>query len=289
MNLLTNNRILQSGDEYSDGVAWHPVPDKDFGLQIQFTKYDKVRRPSEPDDNITLTPVSPTETSQVPAAESDKDSAPSHSGAEPILCVCHTATAGNPANCPLHPMLTIKPKPKPLSETYDKAKPKAKKALPTVVSRKAHAIGGKAEEARKIRDEREAVLAKANAAGVITPERFGNEQLENIIAEILARKVAELSPSVPVAAPVPVITPHPKVHATVIPYTDLSSKPIWIGRNGTFNATGMTVTHTANGLIQIRPSGVRGLAKNALIEFPDTEIEKVVDFLLRHQPTIGPK
>lgn len=47
MNTLTKNRILQDGDEYCTSGTWKPVPAKDFGLQIMFTDYREVRRPSE--------------------------------------------------------------------------------------------------------------------------------------------------------------------------------------------------------------------------------------------------
>jgi hypothetical protein len=47
MNTLTKNRILQKGDEYRDNGTWKPVADKDFGLQVMFTPYKEVRRPSE--------------------------------------------------------------------------------------------------------------------------------------------------------------------------------------------------------------------------------------------------
>jgi hypothetical protein len=47
MNTLTSNRILQKGDEYRKNGTWMPVPKDDFGLQIMFTKYAEVRRPSE--------------------------------------------------------------------------------------------------------------------------------------------------------------------------------------------------------------------------------------------------
>jgi hypothetical protein len=52
MNTLTKNRILQSGDEYSHNGQWKPVPQADFGLQIMFTKYQQVRRPSEEPSKI---------------------------------------------------------------------------------------------------------------------------------------------------------------------------------------------------------------------------------------------
>jgi hypothetical protein len=49
MSILTKNRILQRGDQFYDGANWKDVPAKDHGIQILFTKYDKVRRPSEAD------------------------------------------------------------------------------------------------------------------------------------------------------------------------------------------------------------------------------------------------
>jgi hypothetical protein len=58
MNTLTPNRILQAGDEYIKGGEWKPVPQADFGLQIMFTKYQQVRRPSEePAKNLNAAPV----------------------------------------------------------------------------------------------------------------------------------------------------------------------------------------------------------------------------------------
>jgi hypothetical protein len=49
MNTLTSNRILQKGDEYLDKGNWKAVPEKDFGIQVMFSKYSQVRRPSEPE------------------------------------------------------------------------------------------------------------------------------------------------------------------------------------------------------------------------------------------------
>lgn len=48
MNMLTKNRIIEQGDEYLAPTGeWKSVPKEDHGLQIMFTKYEKVRRPSE--------------------------------------------------------------------------------------------------------------------------------------------------------------------------------------------------------------------------------------------------
>lgn len=260
MNLLSKHRILQTGDEWkTDSGEWRAIPSSEFGLQIMFSKYNtkEIRRPSEPESgNVTLSP--PTLPVDAPCSVPD---------------------------CKLeHP----KPAPRPLSETYNEAKPKKAKTLPTVVSKRAHnrivQALPTADEIGRATEERKVMIRKADTAGIIDPHAYSNSQLEQMIADILAKKVAELSPA-PVPVTPTVTKPHPKVHCYDIPYTDLSSLPIWIGRNGTFKATGMTVTATANDLIQIRPKGVRGLAKNALIEFPVTEIEKVVDALLRHQKT----
>jgi hypothetical protein len=65
----------------------------------------------------------------------------------------------------------------------------------------------------------------------------------------------------------------------VIEYSDLSALPNWIGRNGTFKATGLNVSRTKSDLIQLRPIGKRGLAKNALIEIPVKDIAKLIDRL----------
>jgi hypothetical protein len=95
MNTLTPNRILQQGDEYRDNGKWKLIPNRDFGLQIQFTDYKEVRRPNEtlretpdtakdapteaPKRVASPTPISP-DRSQSPAkAESDKSPVASHS------------------------------------------------------------------------------------------------------------------------------------------------------------------------------------------------------------------
>lgn len=114
MNTLTKNRILQDGDEYLDPKGdWKPVPATDFGLQIMFTKYGEVRRPSEtPSANgagETPAPQRSTATVAAPSVESKPTASP---------------------------LPREYPAPKPLSMTMTKSG-KAK-ALPTVVSRKAH-------------------------------------------------------------------------------------------------------------------------------------------------------
>lgn len=104
MTTLTKNRILQAGDEYLDPKgAWKPIPKNDLGLQIMFTDYKEVRRPSEAakgNGNVTMTPVTDADRTR---RERDKH---------------ETEMAERPPS---------------LATTM--AKPKT---LPTVVSRKAH-------------------------------------------------------------------------------------------------------------------------------------------------------
>lgn len=90
MNILTENRIIEAGDEYrNNGDAWKPVPFKDVGLQVRFTDYKEVRRPKEQSTvTVTLPSISPDSETPMPKAaeivtakaESDNAPVPSHSG-----------------------------------------------------------------------------------------------------------------------------------------------------------------------------------------------------------------
>jgi hypothetical protein len=89
------------------------------------------------------------------------------------------------------------------------------------------------------------------------------------------------------ASYLPTVVSH-KAHAKAAPkhvkvvYTDLSSKPNWIGRNGTFGQRAVNLYRTENDLIQIIPEGMRGEAKNALIEVPVADLSMVIEFLEGH-------
>jgi hypothetical protein len=258
MNILTPNRILQDGDEMLAGGEWGPIPATEFGLQVEFSKYAKykIRRPSEPESTAQNgageTPVPPRTT---PEVAKDAATAP-------------TKVEGMPPAPPL-------PKPKPLSETYGKAKPKV---LPTVVSQKAH---------DRITSGQVASHKPVTIPAQPEPVVHGISTKDAIKARneaVVAAAVAEAEAAKPTfITPSHVISRHGKVYETSIPFSDLSAKPEWIGRNGTFKAKAIRITSRPNGLIQIRPEGARGLAKNALIEFPAAEIPKVIDWLLRHQ------
>jgi hypothetical protein len=127
MNTLTKNRILQKGDEYRKNGTWKPVPEADYGLQIMFTKYAEVRRPTETPfvhggapaipispDNVATAKAAP----NVAKAEKEKSPAPTPSGAGETPPVSQLPT---PENLRKAGMI-------PNAESY----------LPTVVSKKAH-------------------------------------------------------------------------------------------------------------------------------------------------------
>jgi hypothetical protein len=212
MNTLTKNRIIEKGDEFrhKDG-RWMPVPDKNVGLQIMFSEYKEVRRPSETPPKDFPAPVlaEPTGVERKTGGEvregtsGDGKPQPDFRGGE------------TPSEDP------------PFSETAN-----AVNYLPTVVSRKAHLVHDPALDAMET--EQAEILHAAKTIAVIPPPE--------------------------------------------IDYSDpLSAYPIWIGRNGTFKATGLNVSLTGAGdIVQLRPIGKRGLAKNALIEIPVADIHKLI-------------
>lgn len=246
MNVLTKNRILQKGDEFNSEGKWKPIPAADFGLQIMFTPYKEVRRPTEePPKTLPISPdrkqsgASPakTEPPSPAKAESEKSPVPTHSG---------TGERSYPAA-------------KPLAATYGGdlhtklAKKLEAEKLPTVVSKKAHKF---------THDHTGAMIPKT------TPTAG---EVASLIAAVIAP---------------PKTTPAGEID---IPYPDKSTPCIWIGRNGSFYAKALhldVLEHTdeKDNVIRVRPVGTRGLARNAIIEFPASIIPQVVDWLLRHQP-----
>jgi hypothetical protein len=57
-----------------------------------------------------------------------------------------------------------------------------------------------------------------------------------------------------------------------------AAKCIWIGRNGAFNQTAINMINVGE-KIHIVPQGVRGIAKNAVIEFPASIIPQIIKWL----------
>lgn len=235
MNILTKNRIIEKGDEYhiKDG-RWMPVPDKDIGLQIMFSKYKEVRRPTEQPPK-TEKPISPDSGATTAKAESNKQPVPSCSGAGTLL-----------------------PEP-PINY------------LPTVVSKKAHKAGNIFPD--PIFDATGAERTELQKA-VLHNDAQMSAGVRRMVADMAALA----------NSPPPVTTTSAKID-----YSDLSAMPNWIGRNGTFKATGMNVERTKNGLIQLRPIGKRGLAKNALIEIPVADVPKLIARLIENAGLIETK
>lgn len=138
MNLLTKNRILEKGDEYKTPSGdWKLVPDKDVGLQIMFSPYTEVRRPSEApaksgDGNVTLVPPPKPKVEPLPAPAPLTGDADAKTGA----------------------------KPEPVPEA-------AKSGLPTVISPKAH---GKSEAVTA--ETSEAALTSSYMAGLLALKKI---------------------------------------------------------------------------------------------------------------------
>jgi hypothetical protein len=148
MNTLTRNRIIEAGDEYKDNGKWKPVPKDDFGLQIMFSKYTEVRRPSEK-------PISPDGGSAIPAkAESDKAPVPSHSGA---------------GDTPL------KNVPAQIDEAARLAH--AVSHLPTVVSKKAHKILRETPETSKDAST-EVAKSPVSPTPLVAPKVLPNKSIQ---------------------------------------------------------------------------------------------------------------
>jgi hypothetical protein len=213
MNILTKNRIIEKGDEFrhTDG-RWLPVPAKKVGLQILFSDYKEVRRPSEEPQALRETP----ETARLTEAPKRAVS-PTPISPDSGLGAC----TENPAKAEKEK--TPVPTPSGTGDT-----PATNSHLPTVISRKAH----------KPAWDGTTLQPPSSTGARITP---------------------------------------------VIEYSDLSATPKWIGRNGTFNAIGLNVSRaglTKNKVIQLRPVGKRGLAKNALIEIPVADAAKLAARLM---------
>ena len=249
MNTLTPNRILQKGDEYRDNGAWKPVPKDDYGLQIQFTTYKEVRRPTE-------TPFV-------------------HGGAPAIK---HTEPDKAPAPAPAAPLAQSE------KEIVDAG-------LPTFVSRKAHS-------GKPIGFDHKGKLVREK------PETSKDATTE--VAESPASPVPACTYDPTGPAPFPPIVPDPVpcpncgnilcgndpcVHTIVGPkattYAEItfpvgSPHTIWTGRNGTFNSVAVNLhRYKGTDVCAIIPQGKRGVAKNAIIEFPITAIPQMIDFLKR--------
>ena len=264
MNTLTKNRILAPGDEYRDGDKWKAVPKEDIGLQIMFTKYVEVRRPNEtcnPANGAVGTPA-PQERSPAPCAPVDRK------------------VESKPTAPPKE-----YPKPKPLTPVKPLARPENKRAkvdewnskaktLPTVISKKAHK--------HLVMPPPKRLLISRPYRGLLPdPDPADRDTVPKHIIE----RVLRTKPVTFVGA-----------NEITIHYPDPATpkgmrQPIWTGRNGTFKAKALNMfagTGASEGIIKLVPEGARGMARNAVIEFPASIIPQVTDWLLRHQPDPKP-
>ena len=200
MTTLTKNRILEAGDEYRFNGEWKPVPEKDIGLQIMFTTYAEVRRPTEQPP-----PKKPYE------GDPPWENKPTKQGSQ--------MARQESAKLPIEGSI-----PSPASQHMAEY-------LPTVISKKAHT------------------------------------NLPKIEGRTVGVEGAEVGTTLSVGWP--------------------DEHLIWIGRNGTFIQRGLhlQLCKLCNDCIAIKPVGKRGIAKNAVIQFPSAMIPKIVDWLNKHKPT----
>lgn len=153
--------------------------------------------------------------------------------------------------------------------------------LPTVVSKKAHKALRETPETDN--DSRTEVPKRVASP---TPTAKSDRELINsvpgsapITPEIQAaldREVERQPKLKPVTSPL----------NTEIPFSPTDPPCIWIGRNGTFRQQGVNIyAHNSGKVIKIVPTGKRGAAKNAQIEFPASAIPQIIDFLNKHNKT----
>jgi hypothetical protein len=241
MNTLTPNRILQKGDEYRDNGTWKAIPKDDYGLQIQFTTYKEVRRPTE----------TPFVHGGAPAIKHDE------------------ATKPNPVPDKVTPVPTA-----PLAQSEKEI---VDAGLPTFVSRKAHSVGKGSGKPIGFDHKGKLVREKPETSKDATTE----------VAESPASPVPACTYDHEGKAPFPPLPPAPVGLSAPTTYQEItfpvgSPHTIWTGRNGTFNSVAVNLhRYKGTDVCAIIPQGKRGVAKNAIIEFPITAIPQMIDFLKR--------
>jgi hypothetical protein len=288
MNTLTKNRIIQEGDEYKDNGKWKPVPKDDFGLQVMFSKYTEVRRPSEkttPTDAtstlLTVGRASPEKWNEAqskpisPESNTVKHDVPSTKAEKEKTPVPTPSGAGG---------IPLKDIPAQIDETARLAH--AVSHLPTVVSKKAHSQERDREIIDSIpydlpmTDEEQAALnrEKDREMARITPKAapfpFLRGTPETVRPTEVPERVASPTPSAPPLKNVPAAKVKPVPATVTITYPDKGPDCIWTGRNGTFKCRAIRLENFHD-VIRIVPVGKRGTARNAVIEFPASCIEQI--------------
>lgn len=253
MSILTNNRILQEGDEYKDNGKWKPIPKKSVGLLVEFAKFKEVRRPSE-----TAKPITP-EMQQAIDRHNAAKALPENQPISPDSGRIESSTAK--AESEKSPVPTH-------SGTGD--------TLPDHTQERDRIIIENIPYDQPMTDEEQAALRREvdreNSAGKVAAE----------IAKIIApkgpiEKAVEKAKVRAKAAPEILKIKFPKNDPT---YT-LNDPPVWTGRNGTFTGYGLEGMRMTD-KIMLNPIGKRGVG-NCTIQFPVSAIPELIDWLLRQQ------
>jgi hypothetical protein len=296
MNTLTKNRILQKGDEYRQNGAWKPVPKDDFGLQVQFTDYAEVRRPSETPQTLRETPVTakdaPTEVAKLPvsptpispkrakvkiatpvAAESDKSPVASHSVTGDVSYL--PTVVSKKAHSQKHDREIIDSIPYDLPMTdeetaalqresdREKAVAEAEKHLSPAALENFKRLIATAPEPKPC-PTCGSILCGGECSSANIPAHplifIPPGEIEKAITK--AKKLKGSSSIVKIDFP------HPK------PGKDI---PVWTGRNGTFNGYGLEGM-VIDDRVAFSPIGKRGVG-NCTIQIPKAIIPDLVDWL----------
>jgi hypothetical protein len=266
MNILSKNRILQKGDEYRNNGTWTPVPKDNFGLQVQFTDYKEVRRPSEKPSLSRETPeTARDERTEVPKRVVSPAPISPKQAADKIA----TPVAAEKEKTPV-------PTPSGTGESLPEIKRlvAAVEHLPTVISTKAHSRKHDGEISVNCQSPTEQMAALDQMAALereakremptydhTGPAPFPKGEIEKAIekAKLLGASNGHIKIKFPNSGPV----------------------PIWTGRNGTFNGYGLEAS-TVGDMVLLYPVGKRGVG-NCMIQFPVAIIPQLIDWLLRNQ------
>jgi hypothetical protein len=245
MSTLTPNRILQKGDQYNDNGAWKPVPKEELGLQIIFSKLKKheLRRPSEKDFPVAggLTPegMALKSSGRKPISQDSGEHPSANAESEQVARPVVARGTGERS------LVKVIDQYGESTKLVSKAEVE-RAGLPTVVSKKAH----------------EAPEYHAPPVTPLPPPKplLRETETEKVVAK--AKLIGASSDKTKIKFP---------------GLGAMTYRPIWTGRNGTFNGYGIDLMRLDD-RVMVTPIGKRGVG-NCLIEFPVTIIPQLIDWL----------
>jgi hypothetical protein len=264
MNTLTKNRILQKGDEYfDDDKGWKPVSKDNFGLQVMFSGYSEVRRPSEK-----------------PAKNLENGKSLPSLPVPPVKAV-GSRVESRPHSPPISPDSGERPAAKAEKEKTPVPTPSGTgdvSYLPTVVSRKAHTQ----ESDREIIDNIPYDLPMTDEEKAALDREADREKAEildgNKITLDAARKYAAKASGEPFTE-TEKTTARAKLESYLkLKFPNAGPVPLWTGRNGTFNGYGLEAS-TVGDMVLLYPVGKRGVG-NCMIQLPVSVASKLASWLL---------